>query len=48
MITRLRKELAAGPLIVHSPQAGQVVSRPVAEIRAQQAELRHLLLLRSS
>src|SRR6266581_3118261 len=42
MIGLLRKELAGGPLTVHSPQAGPVVARPVAEIRAQQAELRRL------
>jgi hypothetical protein len=31
-----------GAPIVHSPQAGPVMSRPVAEIRTQQAELRKL------
>jgi hypothetical protein len=42
MIALLRAELDGKPLIVHSPQAGPVVARPVAEIRACQAELRKL------
>ena len=42
MITRLRAELDKGDLIVQSPQAGPVVARPVAEIRACQGEMRKL------
>lgn len=42
VIAALRAELAKGPLIVNSPQAGPVVARPVAEIRACQAEMRKL------
>jgi hypothetical protein len=42
LIALLRAELDVGDLIVHSPQAGPVVARPVAEIRACQAELRKL------
>ena len=41
-IARLRAELDKGPLIVNSPQAGPVVARPVAEIRACQGEMRKL------
>jgi phage terminase small subunit len=42
MIALLRAELDGKPLIVNSPQAGPVVARPVAEIRACQAEMRKL------
>lgn len=42
MIAALRAELAGKPMIVNSPQAGPVVARPVAEIRACQGELRKL------
>jgi HAMP domain-containing protein len=42
MLALLRAELAAGELTVISPQAGPVVNRMIAEIRASQAELRKL------
>jgi hypothetical protein len=42
MIALLRAELAAGSLTVNSPQAGPVINRAVAEIRASLAELRKL------
>ena len=42
VLGRLRAELAAGKLTVHSPQAGPVANRMLAEIRATQAELRKL------
>jgi phage terminase small subunit len=42
VIALLRAELAAGSLTVNSPQAGPVINRAVAEIRACQGELRKL------
>ena len=42
MLAALRKELAAGPLTVHSPQAGPMINRAVDAIRAAQGELRRL------
>jgi phage terminase small subunit len=42
MIALLRAELAATSVTVHSPQAGDVMNRAIAEIRAQQGEMRKL------
>ena len=42
LLTALRAELAAGALTVHSPQAGPMGNRMLAEIRSSQGELRKL------